>query len=69
LRRDVRVVTAGAVLAAAATLGSLYIGLPGKTWSLAAAVAAVVALGGVVAYLLHRPTAARVVFPASRRGT
>jgi len=65
LRWDVRFAASGAVLAAVAGLGRLYLALPRGAWWAIAGLAAAVSLGGLIAYLLHRP-AARLIFPPTR---
>jgi len=50
------------VLAAATALAPLYLVVPRGPWLLVEGVAAAVSLGGLVAYRLHRPAAARLIF-------
>jgi len=62
LQRDVWMAAGGAVLAAATALAPLYLVVPRGPWWLVEGVAAAVSLGGLVAYRLHRPAAARLIF-------
>jgi Cu(I)/Ag(I) efflux system membrane protein CusA/SilA len=64
LQVDAAIVAAGAALAAGLALTSLYVAFPGRSLAIAELLAALVFLGGIAAYVLHRPAARRVVWPA-----
>jgi len=66
LRLDAGVVGVGAVLAVALVATNLYLPLPGRGLLLGELLAGTLFLGGLAAYLLHRPAARRVVWPAAR---
>jgi Cu(I)/Ag(I) efflux system membrane protein CusA/SilA len=63
LRRDALVVAIGAGAAAALGLASLYLALPGRSLLLGELGAALLFLGGVAAYLIHRPAARQLIWP------
>jgi copper/silver efflux system protein len=64
LRRWVAVISAGASLLTAALLSRLYLVLPGRIFEIAVIVGAASFVGGIICYLLRRPAARRMVWPA-----
>src|SRR3954471_12953507 len=64
LQVDAAIVAAGVTLAAGLALTSLYVTFPGRSLAVAGPLAALVFLGGTPAYVLHRPAARRLVWPA-----
>jgi copper/silver efflux system protein len=64
LRRWTGLIALGAVVATAALLSRLYIELPGRIFEVVTSLGLVLLAGGIVSYLLRRPTARRAVWPA-----
>jgi copper/silver efflux system protein len=64
LKLDAAIIAAGAVVAAALGVTSIYLTFPGRSLLFAEIVAGIVFLGGIAAYVLHRPAARQVVWPA-----
>jgi copper/silver efflux system protein len=69
LKIDAAIVAAGATLAAGPGVASIYLTFPGHSLALAELVAAFVFLGGLAAYLIHRPAARQLVWPAGATTT
>jgi Cu(I)/Ag(I) efflux system membrane protein CusA/SilA len=63
LRIDALVIAIGAALASGLTLTSLYVTFPGRAFVASVVLAGVMFLGGVAAYVLHRPAARQRVWP------
>jgi Cu(I)/Ag(I) efflux system membrane protein CusA/SilA len=63
LRTDAAIAAAGATIAAALGLASLYLTFPGRGLLLGELCAALIFLGGVARYLVHRPAARQRVWP------
>src|SRR5262249_37060981 len=68
LKIDAAIVAAGAAIATALGVLSLYVTFPGHSLGLAELAAALIFHGGAAAYVLHRPAARRRVWPASDPG-
>jgi Cu(I)/Ag(I) efflux system membrane protein CusA/SilA len=64
LKLDAVLVAAGAALAAGLGVANLYVTFPGRSLGLGELASALVFLGGAAAYVLHRPAARRLVWPA-----
>jgi len=62
---DAAIAAAGAALAAGLGVASIYVTFPGQSLVLGEIAAGLVFLGGVASYILHRPAARRVVWPAA----
>jgi copper/silver efflux system protein len=65
LKLDALAVAAGASAAAAMAVAGLYVTVPGWTHLCAQIVAGLMFLGGVAAYVVHRPAASRLVWPVA----
>ena len=65
LKIDAAFVAAGATLAAGLGVARVYLTFPGHSLALAELLAAFVFLGGLAAYLIHRPAARQLVWPAA----
>jgi hypothetical protein len=63
LTLDALVAALGASLAAGLGLASLYLPLSGGVFLLGEVIAGATFLGGVAAYILHRPAARQLVWP------
>jgi Cu(I)/Ag(I) efflux system membrane protein CusA/SilA len=63
LRIDALVIAIGAALASGLALTSLYVTFPGRSFVASVVLAGVMFLGGVAAYVLHRPAARQRVWP------
>jgi Cu(I)/Ag(I) efflux system membrane protein CusA/SilA len=63
LKSDALVVAIGAALAIVLSLTSLYLTFPGRSFVAGVVLAGVIFLGGVAAYVLHRPAARHMVWP------
>ena len=63
LKLDALVVAIGAAAAAALVLASLYLTFPGGSLMLGEVLAGMIFLGGIAAYVLHRPRARHMVWP------
>jgi Cu(I)/Ag(I) efflux system membrane protein CusA/SilA len=68
LQIEAAIAAAGATIAAALGLASIYVTFPGRTLMLGELFAALVFLGGVASYVLHRPAARQTVWPAPSGG-
>jgi Cu(I)/Ag(I) efflux system membrane protein CusA/SilA len=64
LKRDALAAALGAAAATVLGIAGLYLTFPGKSLLLGELLAAIVFLGGVASYVLHRPAARRVVWPS-----
>jgi Cu(I)/Ag(I) efflux system membrane protein CusA/SilA len=64
LRLDAAIVATGASLAVGLGVASIYLAFPGRSLAIAELLAAFVFLGGLAAYLIHRPAARQLVWPA-----
>jgi hypothetical protein len=64
LQREAAVVTIAAAVQVALAVARLYVTMPPGLHLVGAIAAALVFLGGVAAYVLHRPAAHRLVWPA-----
>ncbi|HEY8927169.1 MAG TPA: efflux RND transporter permease subunit, partial [Polyangia bacterium] len=67
LQIDAAVAALGAALAAGLGVASIYVTLPGHSVTVGEIGAGLVFLGGVASYMLHRPAARQVVWPATIR--
>jgi len=66
LGRHHRILAGGAGAAAALAVAKLYLTFPGSTFATLQLLAGGVFLGATTDYLIHRPAAKRVVWPAER---
>jgi len=66
LVRDAWILAGGAGAAAALAVAKLYLTFPGSTFATLQVLAGGVFLGATADYLIHRPAAKRVVWPAAR---
>ena len=64
LKVDAAIAAVGATVAAALGMASIYLAFPGRSLLLGEIIAGIVFLGGTAAYVLHRPAASQVVWPA-----
>src|SRR5581483_11044762 len=64
LQIDAAIAAAGAAIAAGLAIASIYLEFPGATLVAGEIIAGLVFLGGVGSYVLHRPAARQVVWPA-----
>jgi copper/silver efflux system protein len=64
LKIDAIIGAVGAAAAATLALASVYVTFPGRSLVIAEVLSALVFLGGIAAYILHRPAARHVVWPA-----
>jgi Cu(I)/Ag(I) efflux system membrane protein CusA/SilA len=64
LKLDAAVAASGAAAAAALGVASIYATFPGKSLLVGEIAATLVFLGGVAAYVVHRPAARQLVWPA-----
>jgi copper/silver efflux system protein len=64
LKMDAAIAAVGAVAAAALGVASIYATFPGHSLIFGEVLAGTVFLGGVAAYILQRPAARQVVWPA-----
>jgi hypothetical protein len=64
LKVDAAIAAVGAVAAAALGVANIYVTFPGHSLIFAEVLAGIVFLGGVAAYILQRPAARQVVWPA-----
>ena len=62
---DAAIVATGASLAVGLGVASIYLAFPGRSLAIAELLAAFVFLGGLAAYLIHRPAARQLVWPAA----
>jgi Cu(I)/Ag(I) efflux system membrane protein CusA/SilA len=65
LKIDAAIAAAGATLAAGLGVASIYVTFPGRSLLMGELLSALVFLGGVASYALHRPAARQMVWPAS----
>jgi Cu(I)/Ag(I) efflux system membrane protein CusA/SilA len=65
LQIDTAIATVGAALAAGLGVASIYVTFPGHSLVMGEIAAGLVFLGGVASYILHRPAARQVVWPAA----
>ncbi len=63
LKVDALVAAIGAAAAAALGFASIYLTFPGRSLLFGELLAGLVFLGGIAAYVLHRPAARQVVWP------
>jgi Cu(I)/Ag(I) efflux system membrane protein CusA/SilA len=64
LQIDAAIAAAGATMAAGLGVASLYVAFPGRSLTVGEVLAGLVFLGGLGSYVLHRPAARQVVWPA-----
>ena len=64
LELDARIIALGAAAAAGFGIASLYVRFPGRSLLVVEIVSAVVFLAGIAAYVVHRPEARQMIWPA-----
>ena len=67
LKVDAAIIAAGGVVATALAVTSIYVTFPGRSLLFAEILSGIVFLGGTAAYIVHRPAARQVVWPAGTR--